>query len=236
MKTIDAHAHTFIPAVVDAVRGTELEKGAAASAAGNLVMRSERLQRMDEQGIDMEVLTINPWWYSADRAVSERLIEVQNRGLAQLVAAQPERFTALATVAMQHPELAAEQLRDAFKTHRMRGVSLGCTVGSDELANKRFDPFWKAAEDLQALIFIHPAGVPELRGRLQGNGFLANVAGGATSNVLGTVQPVADVGRIARERLREERVELRPEIGGRLGGEGDRVGADLDDEVAGLGR
>ena len=50
-------------------------------------------------------------------------------------------------------------------------------MGSDELANKRFDPFWKAAEDLQALIFIHPAGVPELRGRLQGNGFLANVIG-----------------------------------------------------------
>lgn len=177
IKTIDAHAHTFIPATVDAVRGTELEKGAAASAAGNLVMNRERLQRMDEQGIDVEVLTINPWWYGADRATAEKLIDVQNRGLAALVAAQPDRFTALATVALQHPELAAEQLREAFKTHRMRGVSLGCTVGSDELANRRFDPFWQAAEELQALIFIHPAGVPELRNRLQGNGFLGNVIG-----------------------------------------------------------
>lgn len=177
VKTIDAHAHTFIPAVVDAVRGTELEKSATASAAGNLVMNRARLQRMDEQGIDVEVLTINPWWYSASQPVAERLIEAQNRGLAQLVAAQPDRFTALATVALQHPELAAEQLREAFRTHRMRGASLGATVGQDELAHRRFDPFWKAAEELQALIFIHPQGVPELRSRLDGNGFLTNVIG-----------------------------------------------------------
>ncbi len=177
IRTIDAHAHTFIPAVVDAVRGTALEKSAAASAAGSLVMGRERLLRMDEQGIDVEVLSINPWWYGADPTVAARLIEVQNRGLAELCAARSDRFVALATVAVQHPELAAEQLRDAFRRHGMRGVSLGATVDQDELANRRFDPFWKAAEDLQALVFIHPQGVPELRRRLQGNGFLTNVIG-----------------------------------------------------------
>jgi aminocarboxymuconate-semialdehyde decarboxylase len=177
VKTVDAHAHTFIPAVVEVVRGTDLEKGATASAGGNLVMSDERLRRMDEQGIDVEVLTINPWWYSADRDLAARIIEVQNRGLAALCAARPDRFVALATVAMQHPELAAEQLADAFKTHRMRGVSLGAIVNQDELAAPRFDPFWKKAEELQALIFIHPQGVPQLSGRLQGNGFLTNVIG-----------------------------------------------------------
>jgi len=177
VKTVDAHAHTFIPAVADVVRGTELEKGATASAGGNLVMNDERLRRMDEQGIDVEVLTINPWWYSADRDLAARIIEVQNRGLAALCAARPDRFVALATVAMQHPDLAAEQLADAFKTHRMRGVSLGAIVSQDELAALRFDPFWKKAEELQALIFIHPQGVPQLSGRLQGNGFLTNVIG-----------------------------------------------------------
>ena len=177
VKTVDAHAHTFIPAVVDAVRGTELERGATASAGGNLVMSDERIRRMDEQGIDVEVLTINPWWYGADRDLATRIIEVQNRGLAALCTARPDRFVALATVAMQHPELAAEQLADAFKAHRMRGVSLGAIVNQDELAAPRFDPFWKKAEELQALIFIHPQGVPQLSGRLQGNGFLTNVIG-----------------------------------------------------------
>jgi len=177
VKTIDAHAHTFIPAVVDVVRGSALERTATASAAGNLVMSDERVRLMDEQGIDVEVLTINPWWYSADRELAERIVDAQNKGLAALCAAQPDRFVALATVAMQHPELAAEQLEDAFKTHRMRGVSLGAVVGQEELAAPRFEPFWKQAEALQALIFIHPQGVPQLSGRLQGNGFLGNVIG-----------------------------------------------------------
>lgn len=177
VKTIDAHAHTFIPAVVDVVRGTDLERGAAASASGNLVMHEERLRRMDEQGIDIEVLSINPWWYGADETVASRIVETQNQGLASLCAGYPDRFVALATVAMQHPELAASQLREAFKIHGMRGVSIGATVNQYELADRRFDPFWKTAEELQALIFIHPQGVPELRARLQGNGFLTNVIG-----------------------------------------------------------
>lgn len=177
VKTIDAHAHTFIPAVVDVVRGTDLERSASASASGNLVMSEERVRRMDEQGIDVEVLSINPWWYGTDERLASRIVDAQNQGLAALCARQPDRFVALATVAMQHPELAAAQLREAFKIHGLRGVSLGATVDKYELADRRFDPFWKVAEELRALIFIHPQGVPELRERLQGNGFLTNVIG-----------------------------------------------------------
>ncbi len=177
VRTVDAHAHTFIPALVDVVRGTDLERTAATSAGGSLVMSDERVRLMDEQGIDVEVLSINPWWYAADRELAARIIDAQNRGLAALCAARPDRFVALATVAPQHPELAAEQLAEAFKVHRMRGVSLGAVVNQEELASPRLDPFWKAAEALQALVFIHPQGVPQLSSRLQGNGFLTNVIG-----------------------------------------------------------
>ena len=59
----------------------------------------------------------------------------------------------------------------------MRGASLGASVNGEELASPRFDPFWKKAEELAALVFIHPQGVPQLASRLQGNGFLANVIG-----------------------------------------------------------
>src|SRR5436190_2865995 len=177
VRTVDAHAHCFVPAVAEVVKGTDLERSAAGSISGPLVMSDERLRRMDEQGIDVEVLTINPWWYSADRALAERLIPVQNRELARLCAARPDRFVALATVAIQYPELAAEQLADAFKIHGMRGASLGAAVNGEELASAKFDPFWKKAEELSALIFIHPQGVPQLSARLQGNGFLSNVIG-----------------------------------------------------------
>jgi aminocarboxymuconate-semialdehyde decarboxylase len=176
IRTVDAHAHCIIPAVAEVVQGTELSR-AVAGLTGPLVMSDERLKRMDEQGIDVEALTINPWWYGADQPLSLKIIDTQNRGLAALCAARPDRFAALATVALQHPEVAAEQLEDAFKIHKMRGVSLGASVNGEELAAARFDPFWKKAEELSAFIFIHPQGVPQLSARLQGNGFLANVIG-----------------------------------------------------------
>ena len=109
------------------------------------------------------MLTINSWWYGADRELASRIIDTQNQGLARLCAAQPDRFVALATVALQHPELAAEQLDDAFTNLKMRGASLGAIVNGEELAHPRFDPFWKKAEALGALLFIHPQGVPSWR-------------------------------------------------------------------------
>ena len=66
---------------------------------------------MDEQGIDMEAISINPFWYKADRDVAEALIKLQNEKLAELVAAHPDRFVAFATVAMQHPDLAVAAAR-----------------------------------------------------------------------------------------------------------------------------
>jgi aminocarboxymuconate-semialdehyde decarboxylase len=177
VRTVDAHAHTFIPAVADLVKGTELEKSVAGSLSGSLVMSDERVRVMDEQGIDTEVLTINPWWYGADRELARRIIETQNTGLAKLCSARPDRFVALATVSLQHPDLAVEQLDHAFKALKMRGASLGASVAGKELAAAEFDPFWQKAEELGAFIFIHPQGAPQLSGRLQGNGVLTNVIG-----------------------------------------------------------
>jgi len=177
VKTVDVHAHTFVPAVADVVRGTPLETVVAQSLSGSLVINEERLRRMDEQGIDVEVLSVNPWWYGAERELARRIVDVQNQGLAALCAARPDRFVALASVAIQHPDLAVQQLESAFSTLKMRGVSLGAAVNGEELAASRFDPFWAKVEQFGALVFIHPQGVPELRNRLQGNGLLTNVIG-----------------------------------------------------------
>lgn len=178
VRTVDVHAHTAVPdALTGIVRGTPLENAVRGQLNGNLVMNDARLRAMDEQGIDVEVLTINPFWYGADRALATQLIPAQNDALAKIVEARPDRFVALATVALQHPDLAAEQLQQAFDRHGMRGAGIGPTVGTDELSAPKFDPFWARAESLGAMLFMHPSGVPELRDRLQGNGFLANVIG-----------------------------------------------------------
>jgi aminocarboxymuconate-semialdehyde decarboxylase len=140
-------------------------------------MGTDRLRQMDAQGIDVEVLSINPFWYSAERDLARKLIAMQNEKLSAFCASHPDRFAGLASVALQHPDLAAEQLEAGVKKLGLRGGSIGASAAGEELASPRFDPFWAKAEELGMPIFMHPQGTPELRSRLQGNGLLTNVIG-----------------------------------------------------------
>ena len=170
VKTVDVHAHTEIPGIRDMM-------GAGPAPNAPLTIGPDRLRAMDAAGIDVEVLSINPFWYGVDRDLAPDLIGAQNEGLAAICAAYPDRFVALATTTLQHPDLAAEQLEDGVTRLGLRGGSVGASVGGEELASRRFDPFWARAEELGVPIFLHPQGVPELAARLQGNGFLGNVIG-----------------------------------------------------------
>jgi aminocarboxymuconate-semialdehyde decarboxylase len=82
-----------------------------------------------------------------------------------------------ATVALQYPDLAAEQLEYGIKRLGLCGVSIGGSVNGEELADPKFHPFWAKAEELGVLVFLHPQGCPDLDHRLQGNGLLTNVIG-----------------------------------------------------------
>jgi len=170
IKTIDFHAHCEVPGVREIMGGTT-------PSNSPLLIGPERLRQMDAQGIDVEVLSINPFWYAVDRDVAVRLIRAQNERLGALCAANPDRLVGLATVALQHPDMAAEQLEDGIRKFGLRGVSIGTEVGSEDLASPRFDPFWAKAEALGVPVFMHPQGVPELQSRLRGNGVLTNVIG-----------------------------------------------------------
>jgi aminocarboxymuconate-semialdehyde decarboxylase len=173
VKTIDVHAHCCVPTAM-AVIGHPLE-------APGLLMddTSTRIAAMDAQGIDVEVLSINPYWYRAGKDEAAELIRIQNEALVEFCAANPDRFHAFATAALQHPELAAEQVEHAVKTLGFRGVGVGGSVAGEELANPRFHPFWKKCEELGVLVFMHPLGVRELEpsGRLAGSGLLTNTIG-----------------------------------------------------------
>ena len=170
ITTVDVHAHCEIPGIREMM-------GAGPGPNAPLTIGPDRLRAMDAAGIDVEVLSINPFWYGVDRDLAPRLIRAQNEGLAEICAANPDRFVALATSALQHPELAAEQLEEGVTDLGLRGGSVGASVGSEELASRRFDPFWAKAEELDVPIFLHPQGVAELAPRLEGNGFLGNVIG-----------------------------------------------------------
>jgi aminocarboxymuconate-semialdehyde decarboxylase len=173
VKTVDVHAHCAVPEAM-ALVGRKLEAPA-------LLMSDtgDRIRAMDEQGIDVEALSINPYWYAADREVARELIRIQNEKLAEICAAQPERFVAFASVALQHPDLAAEQLETGITRLGLRGAGLGGSINGDELSDPKFHPFWAKAEELGVLIFIHPQGTAELERttRLRGNGLLTNTIG-----------------------------------------------------------
>jgi len=170
VKTVDIHAHCAIPEA-NAVMGHKLQPA--------LVDTDARIRAMDEQGIDVEALSINPFWYKAERDVAREVIRIQNEKLAEFCASMPDRFVAFATAALQHPDLAVEQLVEGVKKLGLRGLSVGGSVNGLELADPKFHPIWAKAEELGALVFIHPQGTAELEaaGRLQGSGGLENIIG-----------------------------------------------------------
>jgi aminocarboxymuconate-semialdehyde decarboxylase len=173
VKTVDIHAHCAVPEAM-ALVGRKLE-----TAALLMSDTADRLRAMDAQGIDVEALSINPYWYAVDRDVARELIRIQNEKLAEICAAQPDRFVAFASVALQHPDLAAEQLETGVKRLGLRGAGVGGSVNGEELSDPKFHPFWAKAEELGVLVFIHPQGTAELERtpRLRGNGLLTNTIG-----------------------------------------------------------
>lgn len=177
VTTVDVHTHTIIPGTMELLGTTTPNNNA------NLIIDDSRIALMDQWGIDVEILSVNPFWYSLDVDDARRVIDYQNRGLAEICSRYPDRLVAMTSVALQHPELAAEQLATGIREYGLKGVSLGGHVAEEELGADRFDPFWAAVEEFDVPIWVHPLGVPELN-RLQGNGFLSNVIGNPLDTTL----------------------------------------------------
>jgi aminocarboxymuconate-semialdehyde decarboxylase len=181
VKTVDVHAHCAVGEAMALMGITLGAPGAATRPDLSMVTHvAERIRAMDEQGIDVEALSINPYWYKAERDLAKQVITIQNEKLAEACAANPERFVAFATVALQHPDLAAEQLEEGVKKYGLRGAGIGGSVNGEEISDPKFDPFWAKAEQLGVVVFIHPQGsgvAAEIPRRLKGNGFLDNVIG-----------------------------------------------------------
>jgi aminocarboxymuconate-semialdehyde decarboxylase len=173
VKTIDVHAHCVIPEAY-ALLGLKVQdhRGPGIDEVG-----PRRIAEMDAQGIDMEALSINPAWYRAERDVVTQVIKIQNERLAEFCGRYPDRFVAFASVALQFPDLAVQQLEEGVKRLGLRGAAVGASVAGEEFSDPKFHPFWAKAEELGVLIFIHPQSTPDLAKRLKGNGWLANTIG-----------------------------------------------------------
>ena len=179
VKTIDIHAHCLIAEALALLPADEAKKiypPVKGSRQFDIVLE-ERLAGMDAQGVDAEVLSINPWWYRRERDVAAEIVRVQNEKLAELCAREPTRLFAFASLALQAPDLAVQQLEHAVRKLGLKGAAIGGSVAGAEFAAPQFHPVWAKAEELGATLFIHPQSTPQLESRFKGNGWLSNVIG-----------------------------------------------------------
>jgi aminocarboxymuconate-semialdehyde decarboxylase len=135
-----------------------------------------RLEMMSRAGLSRQVLSPMPellsYWLATEDACS--MARYINDCLAEMVARAPDRLSALAMVPLQEPDLAARELEVIMRLDPFRGVEIGTHVNGTPLGHPRFAPFFAAAEELGAAVFVHalhPIGIE----RLVGPPSLANI-------------------------------------------------------------
>jgi len=211
-RTIDVHAHIIEEETVRLLQketpaaGFKLERiddDFARFEFGGIGMTpfprggfdlARRLRDMDAHGFDMQVLSVcTPTiLYGLESKLCLAVSQIQNEQIAARVRAMPDRFLGLATVPMQAPELAADELRRAMTRLGLRGMEIGSKVDGRNLDDPTLEPVWATAAELEAFILVHPlnaGGVPGLESyylkNLIGNPFDTTVA--AASLVFGGV-------------------------------------------------
>jgi len=184
IKTIDVHSHCHFheAGALIGADAAKLQLPPVNGAPDAFIEIEKRLAAMDSQAIDMEVLSVNPFWYDRERDLAAQIVKIQNEKLAELCATKPDRFAAFASLTLQAPDLAVQELETAVKKQGLKGAAIGDVVNGAEFSDPKFHPVWAKAEELGVPLFIHPQGVPELNKRLAGNGWLGNTIG----NPLGT--------------------------------------------------
>lgn len=183
-RTVDVHAHCYFQAAID-LMGAEAKgvlppvKGVPEHFLQNRAdgVLEQRLAAMDRMGIDRQVLSINPFWYKKDRDTAQAICRIHNESLAEICASHPRQFAAFASLAMQFPDLAVQQLEEAVKKYGLKGAAIGGSVAGDDFSNPQYHPVLAKAQELGVMLFIHPQSTPELQARFKGNGWLSNVIG-----------------------------------------------------------
>jgi aminocarboxymuconate-semialdehyde decarboxylase len=180
---IDFHAHLLVPDVF-AVTGphsliTRLPSDPPISEElkqksrerGETVNRemadvADRVSKMDELGVDVQVLTSslvhqrNDW---ADPETSLALDRKVNDRIAAAVRGNPDRFCGLGSVPLHAPALAVAELERCVGVLGLKGVQISTSVGEKEIGDPTLRPFWAKAAELNAIVYIHPAGNPHPR-------------------------------------------------------------------------
>lgn len=147
-------------------------------------------------------LLVSPWILLvpvlADLPAAVRICRVQNESLAQAAQDSGGRIYGLGTVPLQDARLAAEELAELIELPGMRGVEVPASVAGSYLGDDKFTPFWEAAADTGALVFVHPTTTGLGIGGLDGS-YLWNSVGNPLETTIAAAQLVVS-GILERHR------------------------------------
>ena len=132
-QTIDVHAHILTEETIRLLQ-RESPKAAPKLSDGGWDL-DRRFQDMTASKVDVQVLSVCPqtFLYAQPPALAAAFARIQNEQLAKLVKAHPGRFQAIATVPMQAPRQAADELRHAMTALGLRGVQIGSNIAGKNL-------------------------------------------------------------------------------------------------------
>src|SRR3989442_12539935 len=177
-RAIDFHAHIIVPEVYalaaqhnifselpsDTGVPDDVPKGFRARAATVLARMSdltEPLVNMAAMGVDVQVLSaslVHEGLEWADAQTSLHLARTTNDWIAKAVAAHPARLVGLGPLPLHVPALGVAELERCVRELRLKGAAISTTAGTMELGDPQLRPFWAKAEELGAVIYIHPGG------------------------------------------------------------------------------
>jgi aminocarboxymuconate-semialdehyde decarboxylase len=195
MMVTDVHAHVIVPEITrDASPDEAWRPHVRRDSAGDQIveMGGREVRSMvlevsdldgilaahDSAGVDRVVLSpvVSLAYYDVDPEEGLRRCRIQNSGLARLVRARPDRVLALGTLPMQNPQMAADELRALMAAGELSGVEIGASVRDVYLGDDGFEPFWAAASQTGAVVFIHPT-TSGFGGAVFGDYYLWNIVG-----------------------------------------------------------
>ena len=172
MRVIDVHNNYYPPVYLDALRSGESTVRVTEGPDGNPHIHypgdynvavaghrdiEYRHRVLEREGVDTQVITLTtPGTHVEKPATAVRLARLVNDAFAQVIAERAPRFTALATLPLCDPNASVTELRRAMGELRLPGAMVFSNINGVALSDERFWPVWEAANDLHAIVHIHP--------------------------------------------------------------------------------
>ena len=174
MRVVDFHNHFYPPQYVDALRSSASRSRVKVThdAEGNPCVHypgdynilvpghrdiDYRQRVLDQHGVDMQVLTFTtPGVHVEEAPLAVEFARMVNDAFATIVRERGKRFTALATLPLNDPPEAVLELERAMSDLGLPGAMVFSNVNHVPLADRAFEPLWAKADELGAVIYIHP--------------------------------------------------------------------------------